>query len=413
MIFHFWCWEWCWETKFFPPPWRIAMAKNKREKSLKYPGVYYRFDRNGKERTFYIMYRQGGRDAKLIEEPVGKSSSGMTEAKAALIRADKMRGKDLPNTEKRRAVAEARQAEQDRWTVEKIWQAYQDAHPEHRSRSRDISRYNVYIGPRFGKMCPEEMLTTHIDSFKAESLRFGKSEGTIQRVISQLRAIINFGVKRGLCPPLNPARLIIESIHVDGEKTEILTEDQMKRLLAALDAEPDQDAAALMRLAMVTGMRKGALLALRWEDCDFDRKIITLRGESAKKGITDYIPMNETAYTILQKITRTGSPFVFPGKDGNQRADYRRIARRVKKNAGLPEGFRPLHGLRHNFASFLASSGKVDLYTLQKLLTHSSPKMTQRYAHLKDEALRRASCEFDNVINYPQRDTNGDSRYEK
>jgi integrase len=39
----------------------------------------------------------------------------------------------------------------------------------------------------------------------------------------------------------------------------------------------------------------------------------------------------------------------------------------------------------------LASSGQVDMYTLQKLLTHKSPQMTQRYAHLRDDALKRAS----------------------
>jgi integrase len=39
----------------------------------------------------------------------------------------------------------------------------------------------------------------------------------------------------------------------------------------------------------------------------------------------------------------------------------------------------------------LASSGQVDIYTLQRLLTHKSPVMTQRYAHLRDEALRRAA----------------------
>ena len=50
-----------------------------------------------------------------------------------------------------------------------------------------------------------------------------------------------------------------------------------------------------------------------------------------------------------------------------------------------------LHGLRHVYASTLASSGKVDLYTLQKLLTHKSPLMTQRYAHLRNEALMDAS----------------------
>jgi integrase len=39
----------------------------------------------------------------------------------------------------------------------------------------------------------------------------------------------------------------------------------------------------------------------------------------------------------------------------------------------------------------LASSGEVDMYTLQKLLTHKSPQMTQRYAHLRDWALKRAA----------------------
>ncbi len=375
------------------------MKKSKREKSQKYAGVYFRLDSAFKERTYYIVYRQGGREAKLIEEPVGKASCGMTEAKAALIRADRIRGKDKSNTEKRKEFAESRQAERDRWTLDRIWQAYQEAHPEHKSRQRDISRYNTHIGPHFGQRTPEEMLTADIDTFKAESLKVGKSNGTIQRVISQLRAIINFGVKRGLCPPLQPGRLVIESIRVDGQRTEALTEEQLGKLLEALDAEPDQDAAALIRLAMVTGMRKGALLALRWDDCDFEKKIITLRGESAKKGTTEYIPMNDVARSILLNINRTNSVFVFPGKNGEQRTDFRRIARRVKKNAGLPDDFRPLHGLRHHFASFLASSGKVDLYTLQKLLTHSSPQMTQRYAHLADEAMKRAAGVADSIFN--------------
>ena len=386
------------------------MKKSKREKSQKYAGVYFRFDAACKERTYYIVYRQGGREAKLVEEPVGKASCGMTEAKAALIRADRIRGKDKSNTEKRKEFADSRQAERDRWTLDRIWQAYQEAHPEHKSRQRDISRYNTHIGPHFGQRTPEEILTADIDTFKTESLKAGKSNGTIQRVISQLRAIINFGVKRGLCQPLHPGRLTIESIHVDGEKTEMLTEEQVAHLLDALDAESDQNAAALIRLAMVTGMRKGALLALQWEDCDFVRNIITLRGASAKNGVTERIPMNEAARKILLKITRVESSFVFPGKNGLQRKDYRRISRRVKKNAGLPNDFRPLHGLRHHFASFLASSGKVDLYTLQKLLTHSSPQMTQRYAHLADEAIKRAASVADSIFDRTSSNSERDTK---
>jgi site-specific recombinase XerD len=57
-----------------------------------------------------------------------------------------------------------------------------------------------------------------------------------------------------------------------------------------------------------------------------------------------------------------------------------------------------LHGLRHVYASTLASSGKVDLSTLQKLLTHKSPLMTQRYAHLRNEALMDASNVISEII---------------
>lgn len=53
--------------------------------------------------------------------------------------------------------------------------------------------------------------------------------------------------------------------------------------------------------------------------------------------------------------------------------------------------FRPLHGLRHHYATMMASSGRVDLYTLQKLLNHKDPRMTQRYAHLLDKALHRGA----------------------
>ena len=85
------------------------------------------------------------------------------------------------------------------------------------------------------------------------------------------------------------------------------------------------------------------------------------------------------------------SEYVFPGARGMKRATISVAVNKIKKKAGLPKDFRPLHGLRHTYASMLASSGKVDMYTLQKLLTHKSPQMTQRYAHLRDEALKRAS----------------------
>jgi integrase len=57
------------------------------------------------------------------------------------------------------------------------------------------------------------------------------------------------------------------------------------------------------------------------------------------------------------------------------------------------------HGLRHYYASELANSGQVEMHVLQKLMTHKTPRMTQRYAHLRDDALKQASSIAANIVN--------------
>ena len=173
-------------------------------------------------------------------------------------------------------------------------------------------------------------------------------------------------------------------------KTEDFTPEQLAALMEAINQEHDYQAANLMRLALCTGMRKGEMLRLQWDDIDSDRGFIHLRDPKGGKDQT--IPLNQTARQLLEGHPRDNdSPFVFPGRGGKQRTEIRRPIERIRKAAGLPPDFRPLHGLRHTYASMLASSGQVDLYTLQKLLTHKTPAMTMRYAHLRDETLRRAS----------------------
>ncbi|MBU4448768.1 MAG: tyrosine-type recombinase/integrase, partial [Proteobacteria bacterium] len=110
-----------------------------------------------------------------------------------------------------------------------------------------------------------------------------------------------------------------------------------------------------------------------------------------KGGQDQKIPLNPEARRLLENHPRTDSPYVFPGRGGRQRVDINKQVNRIKNQAGLPKDFRALHGLRHVYASMLASSGQVDLYVLGKLLTHKSTTLIQRYAHLRDATLRRAS----------------------
>ena len=375
-----------------------------RETSKKYPGVYWRRDEKNGERAYYIRYRLGGREAKLIDEPVGKSSKAMTEAKASQIRALRLAGKAQSNTERRAQKRAAKEVEAGRWTVERIWTAYRDAHATQASLKAWTSIFNTHILPSaISGKTPDELVTLdverlHRDVSRAKHKRTGKplSDQTVKHVLALLKRILRWAADADYIQ--SPVHLKFKMPSVDNEATENMTPDQAQAYFKALDRESDQDAAAYFRFMLLTGIRKSALLALKWEDVDLDRAFLVLRGKSAKSGKTQSIPLSPGAVEVLKGIYRTDSPFVWPGRDGGQRVDFQRMGRRLRDKAGLPKNFRPCHGLRHCFASWLASSGQVDLYTLQRLLTHGSSAMTQRYAHLADDALKRAVSVADTIM---------------
>jgi integrase len=195
---------------------------------------------------------------------------------------------------------------------------------------------------------------------------------------------------------------------VNNLKTEDLNAQQMARLLTILrdgtvtdkDGKKtvlDPDAREIMLLAIYTGMRRGEIFRLTWEDVDFRRGFITLR--EPKGGTDQTIPLPDEARDLLEhRPRRKDCPYIFPGRGGKMKADASKHFRAIRAAAKLPKDFRPMHGLRHVFASMLASSGEVDLYTLQRLLTHKSPTMTQRYAHLTDAALKRGSNVMSRIV---------------
>jgi integrase len=364
------------------------MPKNKRVKT-KYHGVFYlevpSRSTGELERIYHIRYRTP--DRKMVEERVGSSTRNMTAAKARDIRSDKLRGKELPNREQRRLERE----KAARWTVEKLWEEYKDQKGNYPSLRTDKSNF-AYIRPLFGKREPHEIAPLDIDRLKRKTKkrRADREEKlapqTTKHILNLLQKVIRFGVRKGLC---KSPTFAIEKPRVNNVKTEDLTPEQMQNLLKALDEEADIQVVNMMKMVLYTGARRGELFKLRWDDIDCQRGFITLRDPKGRQD--QKIPLNGPSRTLLESHPRTESAFVFPGRGGKQRTEARVAANRIRKEAGLPPGFRPFHGLRHVFASMLASSGEVDMYTLQKLLTHKSPQMTQRYAHLRDEALRKAS----------------------
>jgi integrase len=357
------------------------MPKQDRIKT-KYPGVYY--IAKGKEKTFYIVYYLNG---KKIEEKAGRQfADDMTAAKAAGIRADRSKGKESSNNARREKVKAAKLAEAGKWTLDKLWQEYEANKADSKAINTDKGRFEKYLSPSFGNKEPHEIIRLDADRLRVGLLKILKPQ-TVRHVFGLLKRIVNFGVARQLCGNLN---FIVETVKVDNQKTEDLNPEQLRRLLTVIDNSTDIEAANIMRLALYTGMRRGEMFKLKWNDIDFQRGFIAIR--NPKGGVSQKIPMNEQARQVLKNHPKAeGKENVFLRPDGEPFTDIRRRVNPIKEAAGIPDDFRALHGLRHTYASMLASSGKVDLYTLQKLLTHKSPIMTQRYAHLRDESLKNAS----------------------
>jgi len=373
------------------------MGKKYTRNKTDYPGVFFIMGKHssGKpEKIFYIDYR---REGKRIEERVGRQfKDKMTPAKANKIRSLRMDGDQLSNAEKRTEVQAAIEEEKGRWTISRLWEEYLVQRVGYKGKGPDSNRFDNYLKPPFGDRAPGDIITLDVDRLRVKMLKT-KAPQTVKNTLELLRRIINFGVKRGLCAW--PSALHIEMPKVDNIKTEDLTPEQLERLLDVITEARSGPpawrlAANIMLLALYAGMRREEIFRLQWRDIDTNKGFISIR--DPKGGRSQKIPLNDLARGVLESQERTKSIYVFPGRGGAERTDSRVIPQ-IRTKAGLPsgrgkEGFRPLHGLRHVYASMLASSGQVDLYTLQKLLTHKSAAMTQRYAHLRDEALQRASA---------------------
>jgi integrase len=259
------------------------------------------------------------------------------------------------------------------------------------------SIYKARVAAEFGDTPLHVITVAKIEALLRKTREAGLSEKTVFSTIDILSRIFRFAIRFGLYAGYNPCQAVRKP-KVNNRRTSYLTKDQIDALLAVLRDLPDRNFANLVRFLLFTGCRQGEAFKLEWGDVDLERRLIHLR--DPKGGVDQTLPINREAGAALtdQKSRAGEEPFVFPGDRGGRRniRPWRRWFE-VRKAAGIPATFR-LHDLRHTFASWLASSGKVDMQTLQALLTHKDSRTTMRYAHLFPEQLRRGAEVFDEIV---------------
>ena len=259
----------------------------------------------------------------------------------------------------------------------------------------------VHINPALGQVKLKSLTPAHVRALHREKLDAGSSPATVRKIHSTLHKALAQAVADGLIPR-NAAD--VKAPRPTPDEMRPLSETEAR---AFLESASDERFEALYVLAITTGLRRGELLGLRWDDADLERSTLrvgrslvreggryTLGDTKTKKGrrqvnLTPRTVNALKAYRKLQLEERVrlaglyeDQGLIFATSSGTPIQPENLVKRYFKpllKKAGLPEI--RFHDLRHTCATLLLGRG-VHPKIVQELLGHATIAMTlDTYSH--------------------------------
>ena len=285
----------------------------------------------------------------------------------------------------------------DRWSRD--W-ATANVSPKTLERYNELIRNQIH--PHIGNRPIQKLRPVDINELYAKLLRDGLAPRTVGHVHRLLHRAVGFAmtwdvVQKNVVSSVRPPR-------VPEEEIEIIREDDIKIVLQKLRGRPLYPIATL---ALATGMRRGELLALRWQDVDLDGGMLRVERslEETKAGLRFKAPKTKQgrrSITIPPSIVAElrahwkdqqerrlaigagkapADALVFAAWDGSARSPNA-LSKEWKAAMTEAEMTVSLHALRHTHASSLIAAG-VDVLTISRRLGHASPSITlDVYGHL-------------------------------
>lgn len=274
-------------------------------------------------------------------------------------------------------------------SVAELAQRYLLEHAEPKKRSSSVKNDRCYLErhiiPRLGSMKVHEVRPQDVQALHNS---IADTPYQANRVLALASKMFSLAV-RWEARPDNPAKGIEK--FVEAKRHRWLSDSELARLTEALDSHPNQIAANTIRLQLLTGARIGEVLTASWDDFDLERGVWTKPSHHTKQKRTEHLPLSSFAVELMERIhsTSTSRNYVFANPSTRKPyRDLRRFWAAVTTSAKL-EDYR-IHDNRHTHASHLVSSG-MSLAIVGRLLGHTNPLTTQRYAHLADDPLREAA----------------------
>lgn len=254
------------------------------------------------------------------------------------------------------------------------------------AKAKNLENAFKKSGAKFWDVRLQDIRSQYIEDWRQEYLAgFDVANGTANSYTVYLKAALGRAVKRGFLSthPLSDFRQLPEDHH----RVRYLHDDERERFYAELSKRIN-----FLRpfciVALNTGMRRNEILSMRYEHLDLNARVIRI--PETKSGKHQTVPMSDKVLSILREWVGGRLPsrgLVFANAEGVQRHGRMKVWDRFIASCDIDD-FR-IHDMRHDFASQLVLKG-VNIYEVQKLMRHSDIKLTQRYAHLRDESLLNA-----------------------
>ena len=300
-----------------------------------------------------------------------------------------------------------RQSQAGKHTAKEMLEKYKDEELGDKAGKRKDQRTHLnwwieQIGDYALSEVTTPLLTHCITKLKKTKTRRGElpAPATVLRYLMTLSAVYTAARKEwGMCEtsPVDN----VQRPKVKNERTRYLTDEERESLLNACRISTNTDLYLVVILAISTGMRKGEIMGMRWQDLhtsqeqNFTRIHLTKTKNNQDRSVllTSHaleLLEDRRAKSLENTKLKVATGLIFPGPITTDKpADLRKPWAAAMEEAGLKD-FR-FHDLRHTTASYLAMDG-TSLLSISKVLGHKSTKMTERYAHLTsshlDDAIR-------------------------
>ena len=251
-----------------------------------------------------------------------------------------------------------------------------------------------FKGRRIDDIRPDE-----IDAYIRYLAGRGYARRTVQLYLDMLRMIWDYSIVQGWTT-FNPCGAVKLPSGLPRGRREMPSDEQIERVKAGLFL----DFGLFPYFLLHTGMRRGELLALRWEDIDREHKLITVNKAVYFAGNTPRIKAPKTDSgrreivlldALAAVLPKGGKGYVFGGEKPLTKMQVRKRWQRWCREAGLAteEGVAMItpHQLRHAFATILFDAG-IDVKVAQELLGHSSIQVTRDiYTHIRKSRMENTA----------------------